>query len=227
MMSLLLLPALAVFVAFEWQRVRKEHAYLARSKAIMAQCDEALRSQSSFLTGSRAMLDGLRARITHVQSEGQREDLQRHLDELLAVCNRLRFGTYSDNPALDVVLLSYEQRFTEAGVRVDYQISPLNCNGEHVALNAQALLEWALQGYLRSDDAKNRMPRQDGLGPQLKFRAFRRANQLLFEVLLSTGNGYMPYVRSSDRLPVSGTVVSEWRKDGMLGARLLVEGGAA
>ena len=226
-LSLFLIPAIAWYVAYEWRRVRRERAYLARSKAIMAQCDEALRNQSSFLAGSRTTLDGLRERITQVEAIGTREDLQHHLDELLLLCDQLRFGTYSDNPALDVVLLGYEHRFNEAGLETHYRISPLDCGGERVALAAQALLDWAFKAYERSAATVKWDKRAVGTASTVGFRAFRRANQLFLEVKLSIGEGRVPHMRTSDRLPTAGAVVNEWREGNTLGLRLLVEDVAA
>ena len=229
LMSMLLIPVLALLVIYEWRRVRKRRAYLASSKALMAQCDETLRNQALFLASSRATLDGLRDRIAYAGENNARGDSQRHLDALLSLCDQLRFGTYSDNPALDVVLLGYEQRFAEAGLQVNYRISPLDCNSEQVALAAQGLLEWAYQAYRRSRSrgiAWRGKPTTDAPST-LGFRAFRRANQLFFEVRLSLGSGRIPYMRISDRLPTAGTVVNELREGNRLGIRLLVEGDAA
>ena len=217
----MLLPVVALFILFEWRRVRAKRAYLERSKAIMAACDEAMRGQSAFLAQSRAELDGLSARIERIEAEGVRGDFREHLDSLLATCDRLRFGTYSDNPALDVVLLDYERRCNELGIRVNYYISPLGGGGERVALAAQALLEWAFQisvrdagGFIRRGTAEN--------SPKMNFRAFRRANRLFLEARVFVGGGRIPHPRKSDYLPAAGILVDERRTDNTLAVRMLV-----
>ena len=222
-LSAFVLPVLLVFMLSEWRRVRRQREYLSNSRAIMAACDAELHSQSLFLEKSRAMLDGLHMRIEQVESGGVRDDLRGHLDALLSTCDRLRFGTYSDIPALDVVLLDYEKRFDELGLRVKYRISPLDSDGERVALAAQALLDWAYRVCVRSAHASSMRNRTVAAAPTVDFRAFRRVNQLFLEARVSLGDGRVPYMRASDRLPLVGTVVRKWSEDGTLGIRLLLE----
>ncbi|MDO4401217.1 MAG: hypothetical protein Q4D27_09775 [Coriobacteriia bacterium] len=167
--AILMLPiGLLVYVLAKRRMARKRGERLARTRALMAACDDALRDQSAFLESSRKTLDEVANRIDELQADGVRDDLARYLNGMRATCDRLRFGTYSDNPALDVVLVNYEERFREAGVTVNYRISPLACAGEQPALSAQALLEWALHMHAGEEPV--------GL------RAFRRANQVLFEI---------------------------------------------
>ena len=221
-LAVCVLPVLILFMLSEWRRVRRQREYLTRTREIMVACDEELRSQSLFLEDSRAMLDGLRKRIEWVGSGSDRDDLRGHLDDLLQACDRLRYGTYSDNPALDVVLVDYEQRFNEMGLRAKYRISPLDSEGERVALAAQALLDWAYRVCARSANASSMRNREALAAPTVGFRAFRRVNQLFLEAKVSLGGGRVPYMRVSDRLPMAG-VVRRWRDDDTLGIRLLLE----
>ena len=220
-LTFFLVPVLALFVVFEWRRVRARRNYLEQSKAIMAACDEALRSQSAFLAQSRAELDGLSARIERVEAQESRGDLQQHLDSLLSVCDHLRFGTYSDNPALDVVLLSYERRFAEVGLPVKYHISPLGDGREQVALAAQSLLDWALQACIRGIVG---FAREEGAGssPGMYFRAFRHADRLFLEAKVFAGGKRIPHMRQSDRVPIMGNLVDERREGNTLAIRMLV-----
>lgn len=217
----LLLPGMLLFIVFEWRRVRARRNYLEHSKAVMTACDEALRSQSAFLAQSHAELDGLSTRIERMEAQGTQGNLRQHLDRLLSLCDSLRFGTYSDNPALDVVLLSYERRFEEIGVRVDYRISPLGDEGERVALAAQALLDWALQAYIRSSGGFVRRGGNES-SPEMGFRAFRRANRQFLEAKLSFDGGRIPYMRRSDYLPAAGILLDEQREGDTLAIRMLV-----
>ena len=226
-LAVCVLPVLILFMSSEWRRVRRQREYLARSKAIMAACDAELRSQSFFLENSRAMLDGLRKRIEQVEVGGARDDLRVHLHALLSTCDRLRFGTYSDIPALDVVLLDYEKRFEGLGLRAKYRIAPLDSDGERVALAAQALLDWAYRVCVRSARIADKRNRTFEVAPTVDFRVFRRVNQLFFEARVSVGGGRVPYMRASDKLPMVGTVVRKWSESGTLGMRLLLEEGGA
>ncbi|MDO4533030.1 MAG: hypothetical protein Q4C36_04840 [Coriobacteriia bacterium] len=221
-LSACVLPVLLLFMFSEWRRVRRQREYLMRTREIMVACDEELRSQSLFLENSRTMLDGLRKRIEWVGSSSSRGDLQDHLDSLLQACDRLRYGTYSDNPALDVVLMDYERRFSEMGLRAKYRVSPLDSEGERVALAAQALLDWAYRVCARSASASSTRSRELPAAPTVGFRAFRRVNQVFLEAKVSLGGGRVPYMRVSDRLPMAG-VVRRWRDGDTLGIRLLLE----
>ncbi|MDO4401047.1 MAG: hypothetical protein Q4D27_08895 [Coriobacteriia bacterium] len=212
LLILLVLPAVLAYVLVQRHTERKRGERLAHARALMAECDDALRAQSAFLDGSRRTLDELARRIECLQEGGARGDLACYLGDLRAACDRLRFGTYSDNPALDVVLVSYEERFRAAGVAVRYRISPLSCAGEGSALSAQALLEWALQAH-------------EGESP-VDLRAFRRANQVLIEARVPVARQVgLPARLMGWRASVPGAVVHVDAGDGTLVARMLLEDG--
>ncbi|MDO4401045.1 MAG: hypothetical protein Q4D27_08885 [Coriobacteriia bacterium] len=214
-----MIPLVAAFVAVRLHMAGVRSRRLERSRAIMAACDDALRAQSAQMDESRALLDDIAARIGRLEAGAEREGLARYLEELHATCNRLRFGTYSDNPALDVVLANYEERFRAFGVRVEYRVTPLACAGGQAALAAQTLLEWAYgalgDGAIRASST-------------LGFRAFRRANQLCFEIrvpLASAGKQPRPKLRGS--LLPAGTIVAQGQEGRSLFVRLLVRDNAA
>ena len=210
---IIMLPlGLGVYVFVRQRMARKRGERLARTRALMAVCDDALCNQSAFLEASRKTLDEVANRIDDLKAGGVRDDLARYLDEMRVTCDRLRFGTFSDNPALDVVLVNYEERFRAAGVLVSYRISPLACAGEQPALSAQALLEWALQMHAGKEPV--------GL------RAFRRANQVLFEVRVPARRAWkLSSLLAGYRLLAPGATVRASADRKELVARVLLEDG--
>lgn len=226
------LPVAVLLVAARQHIARMRMQHLIRVRDLVAECDDALREQAAFLEQSRDVLDNMAARIERLEAGGARDDLARYLDRLREVCERLRFGTYSDNPALDVVLVAYEERFREQGLQVSYTVSPLANAGEQPALAAQALLEWALlactarkprtRGGERATDAKG----QAKSAPGVELRAFRRANRLLFEAKVggsSFGWAWVLRKRLESHVPAGCSIVALERADERLVARMLVE----
>ena len=178
-------PVIAAYTLVRLRETKKQQAYLARSLALMSACDDAMRSQAQFLADSRDVLDDLATRIECIGNAPEREGLRRYLDDMRAVCDSLRFGTYSDNPLLDTVLQHYEESFDAAGVRIDYRVSPLVAQGERVALVAQELLNWAIRTVEPRDSS--------GCPQTVLFRAFRKANRLFVEVCVPQGDSYVPF----------------------------------
>ena len=178
-------PVIAAYILVHLRDAKRQQAYLVRSWALMSACDEAMRSQADFLANSRGVLDGMAARIEHVENASEREGFRRYLDDIRSTCDLLRFGTYSDNPLLDTVLQHYEKSFSEAGVQVDYRVSPLDAPGEQVALAAQELLAWALRTVAPGESA--------GSARTVRFRAFRKANRLFLEVSVPQGSSFVPF----------------------------------
>ena len=177
--------ALAVYILVRLRDVKRQQAYLVRSWALMSACDEAMRIQADFLASSRDVLDGMAARIEHVDNAFEREGFRQYLDDMRSTCDSLRFGTYSDNPLLDTVLQHYEKSFSEVGVQVDYRVSPLDAPGEQVALAAQELLAWALRTVAPDESTS--------IARTVRFRAFRKANRLFLEVNVPQGSSFVPF----------------------------------
>ena len=224
--ELIPMPLLAVlvvsFAVIKGRAIRKRRAYLVRSKALMATCADAMRSQAVFLEESRTMLDGLAERIGHFEASAAREDLGRYLDGLRSTCDALRFGTYSDSPTLDVVLIGYEEKFHELGVRTSYRISPLASTGEEPALAAQALLEWAFRACAGRSGVTPPGSCERGL-ETVRFRAFRRANQILLEIQVPLhADMRYRYRFRADGLPAHCTIIRAGREGNALAMRLLV-----
>lgn len=147
--SMLALAVLLLVPHILWRarEARRRHALLARTRTLTRIYDDSLRDQASFLADSRLLLDGLSARITSAEQDAGSLQLAEHLERLRATCNELRFGTYSENPALDVTLVSWKARFDSLGIPVDYRISPLAERGAQASFVVQALFEWVLREF--------------------------------------------------------------------------------
>ena len=209
-------PLLVAYLMLRAREARRRRLYLARSRSLMSACNDAIRSQSEFLERSRDTLDSLALRIERIENDVVRDDFRRYLDGLQSICDSLRFGTYSDNPVLDTVLIRYEDRFKSAGVKVSYRISPLATSGQQVAIAAQELLDWAVR--LMSSAAN-----VDG-AYEVQFRAFRRANQLFLELGVPQGHPAVTRRRWRARRLLSGaTVVRAQREKDMFSVCLMLE----
>ena len=213
MMMLFCVPLVIGFVALRLHEERKRQLYLARCRYLMSACDDAVRNQSLFLERSRDVLDGLAARIDRVENDAERKDLRRYLDGLQSICDSLRFGTYSDNPVLDTVLMRYEEKFKAMGAHITFRVSPLSTTGEQVAIAAQELLEWAARLVSSADDVH-----------EVQFRAFRRANRVFLELSTPREHPSVSYQSWRARRLLSGaTLVSAKNENGMATIRLMLE----
>ncbi|MBE6470889.1 MAG: hypothetical protein E7000_04175 [Coriobacteriaceae bacterium] len=219
-LTFLCAPLAVGYFVLRVREARKRRIYLARAQYLMSACDDAVRRQSLFLEKSRTTLDGLAARIDRVEGAAEREDLRRYLDGLQSICDSLRFGTYSDNPVLDTVLLSYEEKFKAMGADVSFRVSPLATTSERVAIAAQELLEWAVR----------RMPSTCGerTSRTVRFRAFRRANAVFLELNAPLEHPAVSRYSWHARRSISGaTVVRVKNENGMGTVCLMVEGANA
>lgn len=135
------------FIVWRGQEARRRRTLLARTRALTRIYDESLRDQAEFLTESRSLLDDLSNRIANAKQETGSSHLAEHLSYLQTTCDKLRFGTYSENPAFDVTLVSWKAHFDALDISIEYRIAPLADRGAQAALVVQALFEWVLQEY--------------------------------------------------------------------------------
>lgn len=216
MMMLFCVPLVIAFIVIRLHEERKRKLYLARCRYLMSACDDAIRSQSLFLEKSRDVLDGLAERIDRVESDATRKDLRRYLDDLQSVCDSLRFGTYSDNPVLDTVLMRYEEIFKAMGMGISFRVSPLSTASERVAIAAQELLEWAARLVSSADGVNG--------SHEVQFRAFRRANKIFLELSAPREHPSVSHQSWLARRLLSGaTLVSAKNENGMATVRLMLE----
>ena len=220
---LFLLVGLAL-VGYLWRRQWRRSRQLARRRAVISSYEDAVCSQAAFLESSRDMLDGLAGRIMHVEAGNVRGELNVHLETLRETSNRLRFGTYSDNAMLDVALLSFEEKFRAMGYGVLYEVSPLASADVRVVLSALALLEWTSQLCVPGAGGdESAGPSDAPLSRSMEFRAFRKANQLMFEAKVPVSMGRRVSRRAlAGRLPDGTRVVMVSRAGYVLTAGIAV-----
>ena len=200
---------------------RRQRMLLARAQALARAYDDSLRNQVSFLTESRQLLDELANRIESVDAGVDDADLSEHMDALRKSCDSLRYGTYSDNPALDVMLVSWESRFATMGVPVEYRIAPLPRGGAQVALAVQALFEWVFRECAIPDSVKKK---PYSVPEGLILRVFHSANQQLIELRIFAWKGpHFPRTRISERMPSQALSVREYSEGTCRVVRVIVE----
>ena len=118
---------------------------------------------------------------------------------------------------LDTVLIGYEEKFKAMGVDITFRVSPLATASERVAIAAQELLEWAAR----------LMPSADGMreARTVRFKAFRRANRVFFELSMPGGHPSVSHQSWLARRLLSGAIlVSAKNENGMATVRLMLEG---
>ena len=183
---LLFIPFVVYFVS----RVRVERKRKALLESEVALTEEYARfilEQIEYLERSAVQLDEVASDIAHVQEEIESAFLKKQVAELKDLCNQLRHGSFSDNPALDVVLATYEEEFAKEGLQIDYRVRPLGDAATQAALVAQAMLAWTLGSCKAAmgRDGASRESGRDGVtvgedGADVEFRIIREGDQLVF-----------------------------------------------
>ena len=170
----LLIVLLVCLLAYVRQLMRaegKRKELLLRERQLAGEYDRALSEQLEYLDASAVALDAIAVDVAQTTRAIGHDGLASYAAQLDAVCARLRYGVYSDWPALDVVLTSFETAFEARGWKVDYRISPLGSASNQAALVAQSMLGWVMEEY-------------EGGGKEgplaLCLRISRKRNQLVF-----------------------------------------------
>ena len=221
MTAILAIMFVAPHVLWRGHMARRQRMILARTKALTQAYDDSLRNQVEFLAKSKQLLDELASRMDAAGHDVDSAAMAEHLKSLRKTCDTLRYGTYSDNPALDVMLVSWEERFRALGVSVEYRIAPMVKSGAQAAFIVQVLFEWVFRECADSSTSKGRRsPAPD----KLVLRVFRSANQLLVDFRLSAWTGRrFPRTWVVERMPSQALSLREFGNDQQRSIRIIVE----
>ena len=203
---------LTPFVAYMASRMRveqKRKALLEGEIALVEDYAHTIQGQLEYLEKSAVQIDEVAKEVARVQEGVESAYLNEQIDSLKNLCNHLKYGSYSDNPALDVVLTSYEEEFAKEDLQVDYRVQPLGDGAVRAALVSQGILAWALDsckaakgrgGTFKEPSPAAETPCEDGKG--IKFRIIREGDQLVF-VLTAPSNRRRRFSRSvlEERVP--------------------------
>lgn len=181
---------LVPFGAYMISRIRverKRKALLENETRLVEEYVSSIRKQLPFLEESAAQLDVIAAKAAHLKRGVEDEGLKTRVRQLSDLCDRLRYGMYSDTPALDMVLTANAKEFEEAGMQVEYHVSPLGNDANRAALLSQAILSWTLDSCkatkrqgASSIGASQARDIDRGNKPWIEYKIIREGDQLAF-----------------------------------------------
>ena len=210
----LLAASLMGYVFVRLRSERKRQALLEQETRLAANYAQSIREQLANLDEGSAQLDAIAAEIARLQqnappkdgegssgnnddgnggngeSDGEDSPLAAHVQRLRDLCESLRYGTYSDYPALDAALAAFKDEFECAGLKVEYRIPPLDDAAARATLVTQALLTWALEAYGdcglatppvgKTNVSSETETKASAISPDISLRIVRSGNQIAF-----------------------------------------------
>jgi hypothetical protein len=206
------------FYLFSRARTERKRKALLENEVKLAQnYVSSIHEQLPFLEECAAQLDEIAFEAARIGRDVDDADLKEQVARLSNLCNKLRYGLYSDSPVLDVVLVTAEREFEEAGFHVVYRISPLGDEAVTAAMVSQTMLSWALDSCKAAKrqpasrfGASRVQPANCESESAVEFKIIREGEQLVFVLNAPTNRRRrFPKRLLAERVPVSESMLLE------------------